>query len=268
MSWQSWASPSSQVKRPMRMIIAHKSRRILGVLMFFLCIESAAHISAQEATLSSEEIIHRIDAAVRMRSESISAYTVHEHYSVYRNGEANPSAEETVRTEYTRATGKHYIPVSQSGSSLIRSAVIGKVLAGEEELNRPANRDSILITSANYEMHPHPDRVELNGHTCVIVDLKPLRKSPHLFDGKVWIDASDFTIVRLEGTPSQTPSWLVSQSGVSRDYAKVEGFAMAIHAEARAHSFLFGDTLLKIEYTDYNIQLEPGKAAPTHASTD
>jgi len=239
-----------------------KSVCILAALMFLLYIGCPAHALLQETTLSNEEIIHGIDAAVRKRSESISAYNVLEHYQVYRNGEAKPSAEETVRTDYTRTGGKHYTPISESGSALVRNTVISKVLASEEELNRPANRDSILITSANYEMHPHPGQVDLNGRSCVIVDLKPLRKSPHLFDGKIWVDASDFTVVRLEGTPSQTPSWLVSQSGVSRDYAKVEGFSMATHAEARAHSLLFGDTLLKIEYNEYWIQLDPGKTGP------
>ena len=50
-----------------------------------------------------------------------------------------------------------------------------------------------------------------------------------------------------------------------RDYAKIDGFSMATHADVRSHSFLLGDTLMKIAYTDY--QIERGKPAawvPSH----
>jgi len=203
---------------------------------------------------SDAEIIRGIDAAVYARSNAISTYTVQEQYSIYRNGESTPAAEETIHTVYTRAVGKEYTPTAQSGSAFLRSAVIDKVLAGEKDLNLAANREGALITSKNYEFDPHPGTVERNGQQCILVTLKPLRKSPHLFTGKMWIDASDYTIVRLEGAPSQAPSVFAGQTTVARDYAKTGGFAMATHAEARSHTFLFGDTLLKIDYTNYEIQ--------------
>jgi hypothetical protein len=205
----------------------------------------------------SNEIIHRIDAAVALRAKSIASYTVQEQYNLYRNRAADPSAQETIRTVYNRATGKEYTTLAQSGSDLFRSAVIDKLLAGEKDLNLPANREASWITSANYEMQPHPGTVQKNGRDCILVDIKPRRKSPHLFEGKIWVDATDFTVVRLEGTPSQSPSIFAGQSTVARDYAPVKGFAMATHAEAHAHSALLGDTVLIIEYTGYQIELNP-----------
>jgi hypothetical protein len=216
-----------------------------------------ARSQSASAPQTNQQVVQRIDEAVQQRTDGISGYTVQEQYDVYRNGDTDPSARETIKTTYTRAVGKDYAAVAQSGSALLRSAVIDHVLAGEKELNLAANREGALITSRNYEITPQPGTVDLNGHACVLVTLKPLRKSPHLFNGKMWVDASDFTIVRLEGRPSQSPSVFAGQATVARDYAKVDGFAMATHAEAHSHTLLFGDTTLKIDYTEYKIDLDP-----------
>jgi hypothetical protein len=145
---------------------------------------------------------------------------------------------------------------------MIRSALIDKVLAGEKEMAEVANREGVWVTSANYEMHPQLTPIDLNGHSCFVVDLKPKRKSPHLFTGKAWVDTTDYTVVRLEGIPSQSPSFFAGATSVKREYAKVDGFAMATHAEARSHSFLLGDTVLKIDYTNYKIERKPA-SSPT-----
>ena len=42
-----------------------------------------------------------------------------------------------------------------------------------------------------------------------------------------------------------------------RQYANVEGFAQATHARAQSDSFLFGQTVVKIDYQDYQVQLGP-----------
>ena len=201
------------------------------------------------------------------RSNAIAHYTVKEQYSIYRNGEGEPSAQEIVLASYTVAGGKEYTPLSQSGSSMLRSAVIDKVLAGEKEMAQVANRQGVWVTSANYEMHPEAatvtDPVQLNGHACLIIDLTPKRRSQHLFVGKAWVDAADFTVVRLAGAPSESPSFFAGNTTVIRDYEKVDGFSMAAHAQAHSYNFLLGDTTLKIEYTEYKIErtnTAPGSA--------
>ena len=246
-----------------------KSRLVSRASMcsiFALVVALAAAALAQQpapSTKSDAEIIRGIDDSVARRTNAISTYTVQEQYTLYRNGDTTPAAAETIKTVYTRSVGKEYTPIAQSGSAFLRSAVIDKVLAGEKDLNLAANRDGALITSKNYDLQPQPGIVELNGRQCIVVTLKPLRKSPHLFTGKMWIDASDYTVIRLEGVPSQPPSVFAGQTTVTRDYIKIDGFSMATHAEARSHTFLFGDTLLKIDYTNYQIQQDPA-AQPNH----
>lgn len=247
--------------------IASSLRSPVLFLAAGILLSNAANVRAwqQAPPLPDAEIIQRIDAAVHARTTSVASYTVQELYSIYRNGEPTPSAQVTVKTNYTRTVGKEYTPISQTGSSLMRSVVVDKVLANEKEMARAANRESVALTSANYEMHPESvtvrQNVQFNGHACVIVDLKARRKISYLFNGKGWFDATDFTLVHIEGNPAASPSLFAGQTAGVRDYTKVDGFSMAQHAEMRSHSFLFGDTLMKIDYTGYQIQLEPSARA-------
>lgn len=222
------------------------------------CLLSPLTVLAEEpAQLPSDPIIQRIDQAVHRRTQTVASYTVQELYSVYRNGEAKPSVEVTVKTTYTRSYGKDYTVVSQTGSALLRSAIIDRVLANEKEMAKASNRDSVSLTSLNYEMSPEPGIVMQNGRPCVIVDLKARRKIPFLFNGRGWFDAVDFTLVHIEGSPAASPSFFAGQTAGVRDYTKVDGFSMAQRADVHSHSFLFGDTRLCIDYTNYQIQLDP-----------
>ncbi|MFC5863730.1 hypothetical protein ACFPT7_15590 [Acidicapsa dinghuensis] len=232
------------------------SPQAIRILAVMLAVPALA-MSQTSSTPTRDQIIQGIDTAVQKRLDAISRYTVQEQYNIYRNGSKTSSAQETIQTTYTRNVGKDYKTIAQSGSSLMRSAIIDKVLASEKEINLPANREAALLTSHNYELIPLPGTVDYKGETCIIVELHPHRKSQHLFTGKLWVDATDYTIVHIEGTPSESPSFFAGQTTVSRDYAKVNGYAMATHAEAHSHSFLFGDTLLSIDYTNYNIDLDP-----------
>ena len=233
----------------------HRPFLLIVMVCAAALLASTAH--AQPTQPSSAEIIQRIDQAVQHRTQSVTAYTVQELYTLYRNGEANPSVQATVKTTYSRDSGKDYAIVSQTGSALLSSAVIGHVLANEREMAKASNRESVALTSRNYEMHPEPGIVTQNGRPCVIVDLKARRKTPFLFNGRGWFDADDFSLVHIEGSPAASPSFFAGQTGGKRDYTKVDGFSMALRAEVHAHSFLFGDTRLIIDYSNYQIQLDP-----------
>jgi hypothetical protein len=65
--------------------------------------------------------------------------------------------------------------------------------------------------------------------------------------------------VQLEGTAAKSPSFLTGATQVMRQYAKFDGFPMATHASAVSKSALLGQTVVKIDYTAYQIQLRPGQ---------
>jgi hypothetical protein len=234
-----------------------RCRRLCAVraVTAFLALLGIAAVQAQQ--LDSSTVIQAVDAAAKSRFDQVASYTVTEHYAVFRSGDAtHPAAEMTVRTDYRKETGKNYTIVSQSGSAIIRKLVLGEILDREKEINLPGNREGSWLTSANYEMKLKPGGAQpLDGRECLALTISPRRKAPNLIEGTVWVDARDGSIVGIGGTASQSPSVFSGPAQLARQYANVNGFAMATHAKAVSDSFLFGRTTIKIDYLDYQIQL-------------
>jgi hypothetical protein len=202
-------------------------------------------------------IVQGVDASVKNRIDHLAAYTVTEHYAVFRGSdERRPAAEMLVKTTYRRQAGKSYEIVSQSGSSFWRNEVLATLLDNEKHMSMPGNVETALINSANYEMTLDADpREQLNGRDCLVLDINPKRASQFLFKGKVWVDARNFAIVQLKGKASKSAFFLASAAEVTRQYDQVSGLPMATHARAASASSLLGQTVVKIDYTNYQLDL-------------
>lgn len=227
-----------------------------------VCVLAVLGIAAAQAGQPDESaVIRGVDAAVKARIDGIAVYIVTEHYAVYRNhDETHPVAEMTVKTEYRKETGKSYTILSQSGSDFIRNHVLKTVLDHEKTINLPGNREASWITSANYDMKLKPGGVQrLDGRDCLALTITPRRKAANMIEGNLWVDVRDGEIVQLEGSATQSPSIFTGPAQVMRLYASVNGFAMATRARAVSDSFLLGETVVTIDYRDYQIQLNPAR---------
>jgi hypothetical protein len=214
----------------------------------------ATQLAAQQ--MDNATVLQHVDAAVKARIDGIAGYTAIEHYAVFRNkDETHPAAEMTVKTTYKRETGKSYEILSQSGSGAIRSLVLNTILDNERHVNLPGVREGAWITTANYEMRVKPGGIQrVEGRNCVAVSLTPRRKEPYLLEGTLWVDATDGKIVQIEGKGSKSSTVFSGATEMRWEYADVDGFAQAIHARAESDSFLFGQTVVTIDYRDYRIQ--------------
>lgn len=221
---------------------------------------SVPGVSNESATrLDQAMVIHGIDAAVKYRVDHIAGYTAMEQYKVFRsNDEKNPVAAMTVKTTYKRESGKDYQIVAEDGSSVIRHMGLYPILDREKEINLPGNVQKAWITSANYDMAIKQGLTQIGGRDCVEVAIHPKDKAPNLIDGTIWVDAKDFTIVRLEGVSSKAPSMFAGATHMMRDYADLSGFSMATHARAESNTFLYGKTVVTIDYSSYQILLADG----------
>jgi hypothetical protein len=99
----------------------------------------------------------------------------------------------------------------------------------------------------------------VDGRDCFVLALIPKRKTPYLIDGTLWVDSKDYTIVQVQGTGSKSPSVFTGPTQMVRQYSNVSGFAEATHAQAVSNSLMFGQTIVKIDYQDYQVQLRPNK---------
>lgn len=230
----------------------------MGLRAAFLLVIACAgvqRVPAQQA--EAAPILAKIDAAVRARVEGINSYTVTEHYAVFRSkDETHAVAEMTVKTTYKRETGKSYEILSESGSTMMRNLVLHAILENEKHVNSPGVREGAWITTANYEMTVKPGGIQkLDGRECVALTLKPRRKEPFLLDGTLWVDAKNGEIVQIDGVASKNSTILTGATQMARTYVDIDGFGEAKHARAESDSFMFGKTVVTIDYKDYQIQL-------------
>lgn len=220
----------------------------------------ASNLVFAQQTADIDTVIRGIDASVKNRIDRLAGYTVTEHYAVFRGkDEIHRAAEMLVKTTYRKQTGKTYDIVSQSGSSIWRNEVLGTLLDNEKRMSQPGNVETALINSSNYEMKLDGNaRERLNGRDCLILDITPRRTSQYLFNGKLWVDAEDFAIVQLKGTATKSAFFLASAAEVTRQYDEIRELPMATHAEAVSGSALLGQTVVKIDYSNYQLDLAAG----------
>jgi hypothetical protein len=139
---------------------------------------------------------------------------------------------------------------------VLRRVVLNSILENEKRINQPGVREGSWLTSANYEMKLKPGGPQpVNGRDCYVLSVKPRHKAPNLIVGTLWVDTRDESIVQIEGTASKGPSVFTGPAQVMRRYDTVDGFAEATHARATSSSFLFGPTVVSIDYSDYHIQI-------------
>jgi outer membrane lipoprotein-sorting protein len=241
------------------MRIDFSRRRLLPRLAFafFFALPGTMMAPAQQASTAS--VVQQVDAAVEARTANVVGYSVAEHYAVYRsNDEVHPVAEMTVMTTYQKDTGKSYTVLSETGSSVVRNFVLDAILENEKALNQPGTREGTWITSANYEMTLKPGGTQrLDGRDCLVLTLTPKRKADYLIEGILWVDSKDGSIVQLQGTASKSSSVLTGPTEVTRQYENISGFAQATHVRAVSKSFMLGETVVKIDYQGYQVQLRP-----------
>jgi hypothetical protein len=235
------------------MNVLERRLRVMSITIALLvsCTISCDAVSLAE---SPDTVITNVEAVVRARFEHIAQYVVREHYAVYRNGAAEAAAEQTVEAAYQKSTGITYTTVSKAGSSMWLSRGIEPALESEREVNEVTTRHQVMLTEDNYEFEVDPAKDSVNGRDCFVLDLKPRRKSPYLLNGKAWVDAKTYLLVRIRGTQSRSSSLLAGLPLITRDFAYISGFAMVVHEEIEAHTFLFGQTVIKIDYDGYDIQ--------------
>jgi hypothetical protein len=203
------------------------------------------------ASSREESIIRGVDQAEAHRGNTILGYTVHEHYSLFRNSSTTPAAEMSIETAYAKGRGKTFSVKSRSGSRVMQS-VLDRIIREEEQLSRPGNREHVLMTTANYTMKVVGEET-VRGRPCIVIAISARAKKPYLLNGRAWVDARDYYLVRIEGKPTASPSFLAGTPTISREYDRVAGVAMAVRSRAVSSTFLFGRTDIVIDYSAYQL---------------
>jgi hypothetical protein len=174
------------------------------------------------------------------------------YHMQYRGFPSDRDAEMVVNVTYHAPDAKEFTVVSQSGSNFVIDHVFKKLLEGEQEAANEENRRNTALTTENYDFTSAGYETTPDGAEYVL-NLLPKTKNKFLYRGKIWVDARDFAVVRIEGEPAKNPSWWIKNTEVKHRYVKVNDFWLPAENHTESVIRLGGRAILSIEYKDYKI---------------
>lgn len=210
--------------------------------------------------LSADAIIQKLMAANAQRAQALHGYRGKRIYRLqYRGLFGSHNAQMTVEATYTAPDRKEFKILSESGSRLLINRVLVRLLNSESEAQEEQNRKALEITPENYDFSL--DEIE---HTAkgdfYVLNLKPKGKSRYLYRGKIWVEAHEFAVVRMDGEPDKNPSIWVTHTNIEYRWANKDGFWLPTHNESVTEVRMGGKAVLTIDYADYQITVNRAAA--------
>jgi hypothetical protein len=210
---------------------------------------SVSHPSTEG--LTGDMLFSKLLEHNRRRELHLQQYSVARTYQVKKdNGKVR--AETQVVLQYRAPDTKEYAIVSEKGSGFVRQRVFKRLLESEVETAAGRNRHDSSITPTNYTFELLGEE-DVEGYHCFVVRATPKRQDKYLFDGKIWIEASEFAIAKIEGQPAKKPSFWIKRVEFVRRYQKIGPFWLPLKDESTTQVRIFGTNILTIDYANYEI---------------
>jgi hypothetical protein len=209
------------------------------------------------AGVTADQLFVRMIARNEVRSAALREYAVFRTYQVA-DLKGKVHAEEIGKMEYRAPGKKTFIVTSESGSALVRHLALNPLIAGEIEAAAGKEHHDSSITSANYTLELLGEQ-QLGPYHCYVAQAMPKRRDKYLFEGKIWIDADDYAVVRIEGHPAKKLSFWIERADFVREYEKVDEFWLSRRDETFVHVRLYGKKVLTIDHRDYIVNGADGK---------
>lgn len=225
-----------------------KHRFLLASVLFLL--PAAAVAVAQEgAPLSAGEVVDRMVQRDAQRQILTNGYAGMRRYVLQNNG-MHKRAEMLVRVSGDSDGTKHFEVVSEQGWKAAQNHVLRKMLESESQTSHPEARAKTRLCTENYEFTMVGQENVADRYSYAI-EVTPKRKDKLLFEGRIWVDAEDYALVRAEGSPAKNPSFWTKHVDFVHSYQKKGQFWFPLCTESITDARIFGRTALTIEYFDY-----------------
>jgi hypothetical protein len=216
------------------------------------------------AGLTGDDVIARMLERNRLRNEQLQRYSAVRTYEI-RNPEGKLAAQAVVRVEYQAPDKKTFNKTSEKGSGIVRHLVFDRLIQSESETSSGREHHDSAITSANYTFTLAGEE-DLGPDHCFVVEAAPKRREKYLFEGKIWIDADDFAVVKIAGHPAKKPSFWINRADFVRQYQRIAGFWLPFRDETSVEVKMYGRRVFTIDHQQYLINADnslPGWSGDT-----
>jgi hypothetical protein len=205
------------------------------------------------ASLPLAQILTSMEHHNQIQREALKHYRAVRQYDVEYRGITTIAARMLVEFDYDAASGKSFRIVSQSGSGILSEKILKRAMDSEIEASK--DNGASALTPANYRFQFEGSE-SLNGRPAYILSVEPLTGSKFLYRGKIWVDATDFAVAKIEAAPAKNPSFLISRTLIRWTYAKTGNYWMPQQSHSESKVRIGGTAVLTIDYGAY--QINPG----------
>ena len=197
----------------------------------------------------ADEVVARMIERDQQRQAALDGYTARRRY-ILENNHHHKRAEMLVRMKCLSDGSKQFDVVSSAGWGSARHHVFPRLLSAEVDASQPASRDRSRIIPENYSF-AMVGAETVNDRRAYVIAVTPQTANKYLMKGKIWIDAEEYAIVRIEGQPAKNPSFWVKSVHFVHTYGKQGPFWLPASNNSVNDVRIFGATALKIEYFGY-----------------
>src|ERR1700745_4283080 len=208
-----------------------------------------ASIEPLRSGVTESQVLAQLLAHNEKRRTALHDYSVSRTYQVV-DPQGKVHAEEIGRMEFLSPDKKTFAVTSESGSGLVRYMALNPLINSEIEAATGKEHHDSAISADNYSLKLLGEQ-QVGSYHCFVAEAMPKRKNKYLFEGKVWIDVNDYSVVRIEGHPAKKLSFWIQRADFVRQYQKMDGFWLPQKDQTLVQVRLYGKKVLTIEHRDY-----------------
>lgn len=201
--------------------------------------------------LPVDVLVDQMLAASARRATGLRGYRETRFYNLEYHGLFGArQATMRVVASYVAPEQRNFTVISETGSKLLLNRVLLRLLDSEREAY--LNEKQIELSPENYRFHALG--LEPSDHNpCYVLEVQPRQENRFLYRGKIWLDAYEFALVRMEGQPAKSPSFWIRDTQIDSTWQKTEGFWFIRHSRSVSRVRMGGTATLNIDYTDYRV---------------
>ena len=227
---------------------------VLPTIVLVLTAAAGLHAQLQmsgPASLSEAQIVEQMERHNQKQAQALKRYHAIRHYEAEYHGFATTvEAKMEVEASFDSASGKSFRVLSQSGTKFLCEKVLKRAIDSETEASR--DKDSTTLTTANYKFQLMGTE-SLDGRPAYVLEVAPWKESKFLYRGKIWVDATDFAVAKIEASPAKSPSFWISRTLIRYTSAKTGDFWLPQMSRSETKVRIGGTAVLIIDYGTYQI---------------
>ena len=204
---------------------------------------------------NADEVVAKLVAHDNERQARLRGYTANRRYVLENRGH-HKRAEMLVRVIGREDGSKRFEVVSESGWGGARKHVFPRLLQAETEAARPDVRARSRITPENYKF-AMTGMENVRSRPAYVLEIEPKTSNKYLARGRIWVDADEYAVMRVEGQPAKNPSIWFKSVHFAHDYDKSGAFWFPVLDHSMTDVRIFGATEMTIEYFDYVTEPRP-----------